>query len=122
MKNRTGRIPKTVLALMLALLMAFSALSCSETAPEEPPAADNPAGQTDPAAENAPDAEPEETALKAELPDKTFGGADLLTLNRLKDSTARNKDFAYAYAILKLYNKIGGKAVLSPYALYEHKH
>ena len=53
---------------------------------------------------------------------KLVGGADLLTLNRLKDSTARNKDFAYAYAILKLYNKIGGKAALSPYALYEHKH
>ena len=53
---------------------------------------------------------------------KLVGGADLLTLNRLKDSTARNKDFAYAYAILKLYNKIGGKAALSPYALYERKH
>ncbi len=80
MKNRTGRIPKTVLALMLALLMAFSALSCSETAPEDPSAAGDPPGQTDPAAENAPDAEPEETALKAELPDKTFGGAEVMFL------------------------------------------
>ena len=53
---------------------------------------------------------------------KQVGGADMLTLNRLKDSTARNKDYAYAFAILKLYNKIGGKGALSPYALYEHRH
>ena len=53
---------------------------------------------------------------------KLVGGADLLAMNRLKDTTARNKDFAYAYAILKLYNKIGGKAALPPYALYERKH
>ena len=52
---------------------------------------------------------------------KLIGGADLLTLNRLKDNSARNKDYSYAYAILKLYNRTGGKGALPPYALYEHK-
>ena len=52
---------------------------------------------------------------------KQISGADLTALNRLKDDNSKNKDYTYAYAIFKLYNKIGGKGRLMPYGLYEYK-
>ena len=52
---------------------------------------------------------------------KAVGGADLNDLNRFKDATAKNKDYAYAFAMFRLYNKTGGKGVLTPYALYDYK-
>ena len=52
---------------------------------------------------------------------KCVGGADLNDLNRYKDATAKNKDYSYAFAMLRLYNKSGGKGALPPYALYDYK-
>ena len=52
---------------------------------------------------------------------KCVGGADLNDLNRYKDATAKNKDYSYAFAMLRLYNKPGGKGALPPYALYDYK-
>ena len=52
---------------------------------------------------------------------KTVGGADVNDLNRFKDATAKNKDYSYAFTIFKLYNKMGGKGAVSPYALYDFK-
>lgn len=52
---------------------------------------------------------------------KQIGSADLDTLNRLKDDNSKNKDYTYAYALFKLYNKIGGKGSLMPYGLYDYK-
>lgn len=52
---------------------------------------------------------------------KQISGADLAALNRLKDDNSKNKDYTYAYALFKLYNKIGGKGSLMPYGLYDYK-
>ena len=52
---------------------------------------------------------------------KQLSGVDLATLNRLKDDNSKNKDYTYAFAIFKLYNKIGGKGALMPYGLYDFK-
>ena len=52
---------------------------------------------------------------------KQISGVDLATLNRLKDDNSRNKDYTYAFAFFKLYNKIGGKGALMPYGLYDYK-
>lgn len=52
---------------------------------------------------------------------KYVGGADLNDLNKFKDATAKNKDYAYAFAMFRLYNKIGGTGALSPYGLYDNK-
>jgi len=51
---------------------------------------------------------------------KKVGGADLAALNRNKADDPR-KDYCYAYAMFKLYNKGGGKGSLEPYALYEYR-
>ena len=52
---------------------------------------------------------------------KSVGSADLNDLNRYKDATAKNKDYTFAFAMFRLYNKTGGKGALSPYALYDYK-
>ena len=49
---------------------------------------------------------------------KNVGGADLATLNKNKTDNPK-KDYCYAFAMMKLYNKGGGKGVLKPYGLYE---
>ncbi len=51
---------------------------------------------------------------------KKVGAADLAALNKNKADDPR-KDYCYAYAMFKLYNKGGGKGSLEPYALYEYK-
>ncbi len=51
---------------------------------------------------------------------KKVGTADLAALNKNKADDPR-KDYCYAYAMYKLYNKGGGKGSLEPYALYEYK-
>ena len=53
---------------------------------------------------------------------KQISSADLDTLNHLKDDNSRNKDYSYAFALLRLYNRIGGKGTLMPYDLYEYKY
>ena len=52
---------------------------------------------------------------------KQICDADLPALNLLRDNTSPNKDYAYAFALFKLYNKIGGKGALKPYGLYDYK-
>ncbi|MBQ3477174.1 MAG: hypothetical protein IJH25_03265, partial [Clostridia bacterium] len=52
---------------------------------------------------------------------KSVGGADLNDLNKYKDATAKNKDYTFAFAMFRLYNKTGGKGALTPYALYDYK-
>lgn len=52
---------------------------------------------------------------------KQLRTADLAALKRLKDGDAKNKDYTYAFALLKLYNRVGGKGTLMPYALYDYK-
>ncbi|MBQ3762436.1 MAG: hypothetical protein II875_10575 [Clostridia bacterium] len=51
---------------------------------------------------------------------KKVGAADQAALNKNKADDPR-KDYCYAYAMYKLYNKGGGKGSLEPYALYEYK-
>ena len=51
---------------------------------------------------------------------KKVGGSDLAVLNKNKADDSR-KDYCYAYAMFKLYNKGGGKGTLEPYALYEYR-
>ena len=51
---------------------------------------------------------------------KKVGAADLAALNKNKADDPR-KDYCYAYAMYKLYNKGGGKGSLEPYVLYEYK-
>ena len=51
---------------------------------------------------------------------KKVGTVDLAALNKNKADDPR-KDYCYAYAMYKLYNKGGGKGSLEPYALYEYK-
>ena len=44
------------------------------------------------------------------------------TLHEIKSKADDpRKDYCYAYAMFKLYNKGGGKGSLEPYALYEYK-
>lgn len=52
---------------------------------------------------------------------KQLCGADIAALNKLRDDNSKNKDYSYAYALLRLYNKNGGKASLASYCLYEYK-
>ena len=52
---------------------------------------------------------------------KSVGGTDLTDLNKYKDATAKNKDYTFAFAMFRLYNKAGGKGALTPYALYDYK-
>ena len=52
---------------------------------------------------------------------KSLGGTDITDLNKYKDATAKNKDYTFAFAMLRLYNKAGGKGILTPYALYDFK-
>ena len=49
---------------------------------------------------------------------KNVGGADLTALNKNKTDNPK-KDYCYAFAMMKLYNKGGGKGTLKPYGLYE---
>ena len=49
-----------------------------------------------------------------------MGAADLADLNKNRADDSR-KDYCYAYAMFKLYNKGGGKGSLEPYALYEYR-
>ena len=51
---------------------------------------------------------------------KKVGAADLGVLNKNRADGPR-KDYCYAYAMFRLYNKSGGKGSLEPYALYEYK-
>ena len=51
---------------------------------------------------------------------KKVGAADLAALNKNRVDDPR-KDYCYAYAMFKLYNKGGGKGSLEPYALYEYR-
>ncbi len=51
---------------------------------------------------------------------KNVGSADLAALNKCKAENDR-KDYAYAYAMYRLYNKGGGKGSLKPYGLYEQR-
>ena len=46
--------------------------------------------------------------------------SQLAALNKNKADDPR-KDYCYAYAMYKLYNKGGGKGSLEPYVLYEYK-
>ena len=50
---------------------------------------------------------------------KMVSGSDLATLNKNRADNPR-KDYCYAYAMFKLYNKSGGKGSLKPYPLYEY--
>lgn len=50
---------------------------------------------------------------------KNVGSADLAALNKYRAENGK-RDFSYAYAMLKLYNK-GGRGALEPYGLYEYK-
>ena len=52
---------------------------------------------------------------------KQIQDADARMLKLLCDNTSPNKDYAYAFALLKLYNRIGGKGTLMPYDLYDYK-
>ncbi|MBR5346720.1 MAG: hypothetical protein IK129_03655 [Deltaproteobacteria bacterium] len=52
---------------------------------------------------------------------KHVGSADLGELNKYKDATAKNKDYSFAFAMYRLYNKVGGTGALTPYALYDFK-
>lgn len=52
---------------------------------------------------------------------KYVGGADLAELNKFKDATAKNKDYSFAFAMFRIYNRIGGNGALSPYGLYDCK-
>ena len=45
---------------------------------------------------------------------KHVGGTDLTELKKYKDSTAKNKDYSFAFAMFRLYNRIGGTGTLSP--------
>ena len=49
---------------------------------------------------------------------KNVGGSDLAALNKNKTDNPK-KDYCYAFAMMKLYNKGGGKGALKPYGLYE---
>ena len=51
---------------------------------------------------------------------KKVGSADLAALNKNRADDPR-KDYCYAYALFRLYNRSGGKGSLEPYALYEYK-
>ena len=51
---------------------------------------------------------------------KNVGGADLAVLNRNRADNPK-KDYCYAFAMMKLYNKGGGKGALKPYGLYERQ-
>ena len=51
---------------------------------------------------------------------KNVGGADLAALNKNKTDNPK-KDYCYAFAMMKLYNKGGGKGALKPYGLYERQ-
>ena len=50
---------------------------------------------------------------------RNVGCADLAALNKCKPENGK-KDFVYAYAMLKMYNK-GGRGALEPYGLYDHQ-
>lgn len=52
---------------------------------------------------------------------KYVGGVDRLGLDRLRDASAKSKDYSYAFAMFKLYNKVGGMGSLERYALLDHK-
>ena len=51
---------------------------------------------------------------------KNVGSADLMVLNKNRADNPK-KDYCYAFAMMKLYNKGGGKGTLKPYGLYERQ-